>query len=254
MLHKWKTVKGLVVVSTCLVGMMGVGNVHAKQFQIKKNHVKYDGFRYFVANSSAVRPGSIGVKKTPATQQNYLARHSDFKKLGKIKTTPKQFATSSSDTSLFHSGAFKIPVKLATLNISSSVYANWVKKQKCSFVREYIDDHGVLMRNLNANRSTINYLKDKNSSRIVYDVIRAKSCMVSNKRLYDASVNGGISLKSLGIKGVGKDRLKGETEVSFKFGKDTVIGYRMLKFEWDKKRKNKRTKIERLEDDGQSFN
>lgn len=254
MLYRWKTVKGLVVISTCLVGTVGVANVHAKEFDIKRNHIKYDGERYFVANSSAVKNGTYGDKKSPVTQQNYLFRHSDFPKVGRITSTPPQFAKSSSDTSLFHGGDVDVPVKLAELKVSSEVYARMVKDQKCSFVREYIADLGVLRNNLNASRSTIDYLKQKNSSRVVFDVIRAKSCMVSNKVIHDASVKAGVNLKSLGIKLASNNRTKGETEVNFKFGKDTVIGYKMLKMKWDKKRKNKRTKIVRFEDDKQSFN
>lgn len=251
-----KEKSGVYVVGAILAlsALSVMSTAQAREFDIKRNHVKFDGKRYFVAESTTMKLGTYGEKRSPVTQQNYLFRHSEFPNVGPVDKSPEQQASIQSDTSLFHSGIFKLPLELVDLNINSNYYANLVKNKKCSFVRERIADNGILKTNLNRSRNAIDFLKMNNDSRIVNAVIRVSSCFIKNKTLHDLSVNGQVKVGAINMSLQGKDRIRGETKVNFRFGKDTVIGYSMLKFNWDKRQKRKRTRIVSFEDDWQSFN
>ena len=241
-------------IALVLMSMLMAGATQAREFDIKTNHVKYDGVRYFVKESSAMKLGSYGEKKSPPTQQNYLAKHSDFKRIGRTEKSPPAVASVRSNTNLFHNGVFSMPIKLVNLGINDTGFSNMVRDKKCSFVRERIADRGALMRALNADRNVINYLKQKNSSRIVDGVIRIHSCIVRSSNTHAGRLKGDVAITKAKIKVKGTDATTNQNEVFFAHGPNTVIGYTMLKFRWDKKSKKKRSRIVGFEDDRQSIN
>lgn len=231
----------------------GFGQAPSSALTFHRNHIKFNGNRYFTRSSTEVQVGTYGQKKAPVTEQNYILPYADLDyRGGRDRNGPHSFQATSGFR-FNHNGSIKLPLKGLNLEIDDNAFVRMMREGACTFVNVSMDGLHDLTRQVNADRSVKEKFKWRNDYRIVHDIIRVKSCTVAGLLKHGGGAIGDVNIFDLvGIKG--NDQGAAAASVNFKFAKDTVIGYRLLKPVWDKRSKRKRRDIITWEDDNQGLN
>ncbi|MEL6189867.1 MAG: hypothetical protein AAFU79_35030 [Myxococcota bacterium] len=223
----------------------------ASEVQFKKNHIRFGGHRYFVRAASSLTLGSYGLKKTPVTEANYVSKASDVS-VAAPESGGTYSATFSSDSAIGHQGQVALPLELVDLGISTAAFKEAMREGACTFEHLHLSQDQA-QQAIENNRRAFDRFRDSDQFRIVYDVLRVKSCVVKTSRAAGGKAAGNVKVPPY-VKVKGNDGARSQSEVTFAYGPKTIMGYRLLKAKWDKKRKKKRTKIVRMEDDNQGVN
>lgn len=231
----------------------------------------------FVRGADKVIIGSYGQKKTPVAGKNYIAVHDDIEGLDDvINESSVHEAAFDSSFNFNHFGDMSLPLKAFSLGIDDEFAYKMLIQGHCTFKLMHIRT-GDLEKKINRRPRLIEELREFPRLRLVTSVIHLESCVLKSSKDHDFSVVGDLDVGIGGGEGGDAPKGKGkgfkrpedapftlsvdgddsggdERRLHFKYGPGSVFAYALHKPKWDKKNKNKRTRITGWEDDFQGVN
>ena len=250
MSKKTLTTKLALALSAATLALTGVATADTVQF--KRNKIKFQNSNFFIRDAAKVKIGTWGTKRTPATQQNYVQNEGQFRQVGRLIKNGPHSAQFDSNFSLAHIGSFAMPIEVVNLDIDSDGMLEMMRNGDCTF--EHISVNLNPLKN-KLNQSSIRHtLKLDDSYRIVTEVIRVKSCDINRSSNGSLNVVGSLKIPAANAQLDGDDTITGSGHTNFSYAPNTVVAYKLGKFEWDKTRKNKRNKITRILIDNRGLN
>lgn len=240
-----QSVTGFVAAVVCGLFACAAQPAFGQGAVVKDNYLRYNGIRYFKANSESVTLGSIGQKKAPITQANYLEvqSHIPYNKL-KVReavivdidfkqTSEKDLKANAIAAALggnletarkrFDEGELKL--------VKFDVELEAMKKAA--------NDSPKALDNLDG------YGKDARICHQVFVVLDAKTAtQITSSTSLGVTVTNG----QLVVTGKGKAGATSETTVTL--SPKSTYAYLLCKIDWEKKNK----KIEQLTDDQHGLN
>jgi len=212
---------------------------------VKDNYIRYNGIRYFKANSEALTLGCYGEKKEPVTKANYLEvqSHIPFEKL-KVKTAVivdidfKQ--TSEKD--------FKANVVASSVGGNVNTAYDRLDKGELKLVKFEVEL--VAMKNaVNDSPRALNNLESYgNDARICHQVFVVLEATTATEIASSTTLGVTVTNGSLVVTGKGKAGSTKDTTVTLSTG--SVYAYLLCKIDWEKNGK----KVEKLTDDQHGLN
>ena len=241
---------GLVAVVALCAGVSSA--TAGGEVEIKSNHFKYGGIKYFRAKAENVEIGSYGEKKTPIDSGNYILIQNRItaENVARAKVRIATVATidwaKESKTDVEANGGLKYFVASASAAVSGS-YSK-AKSAKLKLVK-LIFDLGPLKNTINDHASgALNYLRGEGGDgRVVHEVWVVMEATLANH--FDSATSVTVSGSGSGTVDVkatatASNNTKKTETISIKKG--TTFAYAMVKV---KKWTSGKKRIEKLEDD-----
>ena len=217
---------------------------------IKKHHLVFNGKKYFRAGSEDVGLGSYGEKRTPAGGGNYLLVEGNLLPKS-MRFRAKQATVVDIDfkrsrrTSFVAKGSAPIVGGWLEGNMGAtydSLASGKLKLVKFRILPTDLEDA------VNTTRNVLARMKhDGMRARIANEIFIVMEATLAKK------VTSGVNAKVSGSAGMMKltveSRTSASNETSLTISKGTTFAYMLLKPEWDRRIKSRRTRIVDWEDD-----
>ncbi len=210
---------------------------------VRKNYIRYNGYRYYKARAQTIELADYGIKRTPATRANYLDQKGNLSRIVEdVRVTTFKLTQASGDKANVV-GNFS----MALFGLSGDDFYEQSLAGKWEFVVIHLRNEHKFMKALNRQRGRIERLKMNNDYRIVDSIIVvAKAKEVRKLRMgHTGAFN--MNWNGIGLTVDSKTRTNQVTK--FEVAPETVYAYGLKKIKWDKTRKERRSKIVDLKDD-----
>jgi hypothetical protein len=212
---------------------------------IKDNHLQLDGINFFRGNANGVQLGSVGEKKTPATQENYLAVEENIpvKKLKVNKVTVltlngAHLSGADVDASLEVDG-------FGTL--SAGAVATKLKEETLKLVKIDVLPRDIVSAANESPKALDALIQCGHRGRIAHQVITVMDARTAE------TVRRGVSFGLEPVDGGPGLTVKGgagSTDVEVvRINSGATFGYLLLEPKWDAHQQKNWKKIEEWEDD-----
>lgn len=216
----------------------------AATFEIHDNHFKLEGINFFRANASSVTLGAAGEKKTPATQQNYLAVEERVPPGKLVIRKALTIDIASARLSEKDIGGSIVVPGLGTL--SAAAAADKLRTESIRLVKLE-----VLPRKLvdaaNESPRVLDALKRiGRGGRLVHQVVVAMDAKLASIFANAASIDAAVTVKGIGLTAHAGSGSSGGTTVDFS---DATFAYLLLDLKWDANQIKNWRRIEGWEDD-----
>src|SRR5262245_18438050 len=215
----------------------------AIDLEIKDNHLHFDGINLFRGNANNVQLGSVGGKKTPSTQENYLQVEANIP-VKKLKVNKVTVLTLNSTRI---SGAdVNASVDVPTLGtLSASAVATKLKEETLQLVKIDVLPRDVVDAANDSPKALDGSIKSGRDGRIAQQVIMVMEATTAEtvRRVGSFSIEAGDGGPSLKVRA-------GSTEIStVEISSGATFAYLLLKPKGDANQQKKWKKIEAWEDD-----
>jgi len=215
----------------------------AIDIEVRDNHLHFDGINLFRGNANNVQLGSVGGKKTPSTQENYLQVEANIpvKKLKVNKVTVITLngaRISGADVS----ASVDVP-RLGTL--SASAVATKLKEETLKLVKIDVLPRDVVDAANDSPKVLDALIQSGREGRIAHQVITVMEAATAEtvRRGGTFSIEPGDGGPSLKVRA-------GSTEIAtVEISSGATFAYLLLKPKWDANQQKNWKKIEDWEDD-----
>lgn len=221
--------------------------------KVGEAHLKYNGISYYRGHAEEVILRSIGEKRTPITQQNYLEVKDSLPagKVSGVKSTVVEIDTETTSQNDFAAelsviipvSGLPVPVKLSPEAAFKQIKSNQLKLVKFSI--EATD----VVKAINESPAKRNLLIDwGDDARVAHQVFVVMDAKTSTAFDNNAAVELSVGVDGIFSATVGASSSKqGTTTVNFAPG--STFAYLLAKIDWDATQKKNITKATDVDDD-----
>lgn len=217
----------------------------AIDIKIRNNHLHLDGINFFRGNANTVQLGSVGDKRTPSTQENYLAVEANIP-VAKLEINKVSILTLNGTRISGADVAAEIEVPgMGTL--SPNVVSTKLQEQTLKLVKIDVLPRSIVGAANESPRVLDALVRAGNRGRIAHQVVVVMDAATAE------TVRRGVSFDftrddgspTLEVHGVA-----GSKEVStVRINSGATFAYLLLEPKWDANQRKNRTKIEDWKDD-----
>lgn len=210
---------------------------------VKKNYIRYNGYRYYKGRAQSIELGDWGDKKTPVTRANYLDQKGSFAGLIKDVSVSSFKLTQKEANKINLVGNFSF----AIFGLKGNDFYEQAMAGKWHFVEIHLRNEAKFMRELNRRRARLQTLANKDSYRIVDSIIVVMKATEVRKLRggHTGNFKGGWNGMSLTV----DSKTRAGRSTTMEIDPGAVYAYGLKKIKWNATRKAKRTQIVDLKDD-----
>ena len=218
--------------------------------KITSSHLRVYGINFFRANSPVVLLGSVGEKKTPLTQQNYLAVDS---RVPAPKLKVRKATTLVIDSSTATEKNLEVSVNVPLVGkLNAATASQQLRDDKLKLVLFEVTPRDIVDA-ANASPKVIDELQRiGDGGRLVHQIVVALEAKTATSFSNSASLDVTASVSGLKISAQGG--LGSSGSISIELDPGTTFAYLLLKPKWDANQKKNWTRIVDWEDDQWSMN
>ncbi len=210
---------------------------------VKRNYLRFNGYRYYKGRAQTIELGDWGRKHTPATRANYLDQRGSLAGLvGEVSVTT--FRLNQANT---NKGSLIGNFSMAMFGVNGDDFYQDAMAGKWEFVEIHLRNEEKFRRALNRRRGRLDVLKRRDDYRIVDSVIvvmRAREVRAMRMG-HKGKFKGVWNAMSLTITDSGES----SRQSTFEIDPGAVYAYGLKKLKWNARSEKKRTSIEELRDD-----